>query len=386
MWTNPIIAFLIVSFAASSFSFAQTVSPAPALPKDSYVGDEACRSCHADKSASFLLTSHHLTSQLPAKNTIAGKFDEGQNILKTSNPELYFKMEANEHGFFQTALAGIPPYTIPRTERIDLVIGSGGKGQTYLYWKNDLLFQLPVSYWTELKGWANSPGYRDGSADFRRPIPPRCLDCHATYFKSLAPPPNRYAKTGFVLGISCEKCHGPGSEHVALQRSKAPASSGEAIVNPARLSRDRQMDVCALCHAGLGELTAAPFSYVPGEPLDQYLKLPSLDPNAHVDVHGSQVELLKKSRCYQSSESMTCSTCHNVHEVQRDLAAFSARCLSCHKVENCGVFPKMGKEIAHNCIDCHMPEQQTDLIVADTNGRKVKPEVRNHWIKVYPVN
>lgn len=177
-------------------------------------------------------TAHHVTSQLPERNTIAGKFDDGENILKTANPELYFKMEANDHGFFETAISGIPPDTIPRTERIDLVIGSGGKGQTYLYWKNDLLFQLPVSYWTELKGWANSPGYRDGGADFRRPIPPRCLDCHATYFESLAPPPNRYGKTGFVLGISCEKCHGPGGEHVALQNSKAQGSPGQAMVNP----------------------------------------------------------------------------------------------------------------------------------------------------------
>jgi hypothetical protein len=355
-----------------------------------YAGDEACRSCHQEKASTFSHTAHHVTSQLPSRNTIAGKFDDAENILKTANPELYFKMEANDHGFFETAISGIPPDTIPRTERIDLVIGSGGKGQTYLYWKNDLLFQLPVSYWTELKGWANSPGYRDGGADFRRPIPPRCLDCHATYFESLAPPPNRYGKTGFVLGISCEKCHGPGAEHVTLQNSKlqnakAAAPVGQAIVNPAKLSRDRQMDVCALCHAGLGELTAAPFSYAPGEPLDQYLKLPPLDPEAHVDVHGSQVELLKRSRCYQSS-GITCSTCHDVHEVQRDLAAFSNRCLSCHKEESCGVFPKMGREIARNCIDCHMPNQQTDLIVADTNGRKVKPEVRNHWIKVYPSN
>jgi hypothetical protein len=42
------------------------------------------------------------------------------------------------------------PYTTEHTERFDYVIGSGGKGQTYLYWKGDLLFQLPVSYWTEL--------------------------------------------------------------------------------------------------------------------------------------------------------------------------------------------------------------------------------------------
>ena len=351
-----------------------------------YVGDAACASCHQEKVDGFLRTAHHRTSQVADRNSIAGKFDEGENILKTSNPELFFKMEANDRGFFQTAVTGIPPDTASRSERFDLVIGSGGKGQTYLYWKGDQLFQLPVTYWTELGQWVNSPGYRDGVADFSRRVPPRCLDCHASYFESLPPPLNRYRNSGFTLGISCEKCHGPGREHIARQNSPQTGPSAQFIVNPARLSRDRQVDLCALCHAGIGELKAPPFTYVPGEALDKYLDLPHLDPNANIDVHGSQVELLKKSRCYQSPASMTCSTCHNVHVRQHDLAAFSDRCLSCHKIENCGVYPKLGREIARNCIDCHMPNQQTNLIVSDSNGKKVKPQVRNHWIKIYPGN
>jgi hypothetical protein len=350
-----------------------------------YVGDAACSSCHREKVDSYFLTAHHLTSQPANQNSILGRFTEG-NILKTSNPELFYRMEANPRGQFQAAVMGIPPDTTSRTERFDLVIGSGGKGQTYLYWKGSELFQLPVTYWTELGQWVNSPGYRDGFPDFSRRVLPRCLDCHASYFESLAPPLNHYRNTGFELGISCEKCHAAGRDHVARQSSKDPAASAQLIVNPAKLTRDRQIDLCALCHAGIGELIAKPFAYVPGEPLDKYLLLPQLDPNANIDVHGSQVELLKRSRCYESSSSMTCSTCHNVHLAQHDLAAFSERCLSCHKVESCGIFPKRGHEIASNCIDCHMPRQQTNLIVSDSNGRKVKPKVRNHWIKIYPEN
>ena len=36
-----------------------------------------------------------------------------------------------------------------------------------------------------------------------------------------------------------------------------------------------------------------------------------------------------------------------------------------------------------NCIDCHMPKQDTNLIVFDWKGNKRKPQVRNHWIRVY---
>ena len=345
-----------------------------------YVGDEACRSCHQDKVETFHRTAHYLTSRLPDKDSILGTFNADANVLTTSNPDLYFRMEAKDGGFFQTAAQGIPPYTTSRTERFGLVVGSGGKGQTFLFWKGDLLFQLPVSYWTEI-GWVNSPGYRDGVAYFDRPVIPRCLECHGIYFESLAPPQNHYSQTGFVVGITCEKCHGPGREHVERFSSKsAKTSSDPAILNPARFSRDRQMDLCAWCHAGHGVPLLATFSYIPGEPLEKYLELPEPDPNAPVDVHGSQVELLKKSRCFQSS-TMTCLTCHDVHTTQKDPAVFSGHCLNCHKIET---HPKIGQPTANNCVDCHMPKQQTNLIVFNWNGRKVSPEVRNHWIKVYP--
>jgi hypothetical protein len=357
-----------------------------AFARGNYIGDEACGSCHQEKVDAFHRTAHSRTSRLPEKESILGNFTPDEDTLKTSNPQLLFRMDRRGDGFFQTAVQGIAPYITERTEKFGFVIGSGGKGQTYLFWKGDQLFQLPVSYWTEL-GWVNSPGYRDGVANFDRPIIPRCLDCHATYFESIPPPLNRYGKTGFVVGITCEKCHGPGREHMQHESSKVAGSSvagstNSAILNPARFSRDRQMDLCAWCHAGHGSTLGQSFSYVPGEQLDEYLKLPPSDPNAQIDVHGNQVELLEKSRCFQSS-AMTCMTCHDVHVVQHDLAAFSQRCLSCHKPET-AMFPKMGHRVASNCIDCHMPKQETNLIVFDSSGKKARPEVRSHLIKIYP--
>jgi len=364
-------------------ALAPVASPEPSKTspvRDNYVGDGACGSCHRENVDSFHQTAHYLTSRLPDKNSILGNFTPGANAPTTTNPELSFRMDEREDAFFQTAVEGMPPYTAERTERFDLVIGSGGKGQTYLYWKGDLLFQLPVSYWTEL-GWVNSPGYRDGVANFNRPIIPLCLECHATYFDSIPPPPNRYGKAGFLVGITCEKCHGTGREHAQRENSKLSGSSGSAILNPAKFSRDRQMDLCAWCHAGQGVMLTRPFSYLPGEPLDKYLELPQPDPNAEIDVHGSQVNMLEKSRCFQLS-AMTCMTCHDVHTRQHDLSAFSQRCLSCHKPET-GMFPKLGHQVASNCIGCHMPKQETNLIVFNWNGKKVRPQVRSHWIKIY---
>jgi Cytochrome c554 and c-prime len=381
-----ILITLLAVAAVSQISVAPSSAPPSASqvskPEGTrgYVGDAACQSCHRDKFETFHRTSHYLTSRIPEKDSILGSFASDTNIMKTSNPGLFFRMERKGNDFFQTAVEGEAPLVTTRSERFAFVIGSGGKGQTYLFWKNDDLFQLPVSYWSEL-GWVNSPGYRDGTGNFGRPIIPRCLECHGSYFEQIPPPSNRYGKTGFILGITCEKCHGPGADHAQRFAAKAPANASSGVINPAKFSRERQMDLCAWCHAGAGVSLQPAFTYLPGEALDKYLRLPQPDPSAPPDVHGSQVEMLERSRCFQKS-AMTCLTCHDVHAVQHDSAEFSQRCLSCHKPGS-AMFPQQGHQVTSDCIDCHMPLQETNLIVFDENGKKARPKVRSHWIKVY---
>src|SRR5262245_10027365 len=281
-----------------------------------YVGDETCAACHQKQVSGYHRTAHYVTSASASKESIHGKFTPGSNILRTADTNLLYQMDLNEAGAFQSAVRRVSPEKVGhRTERFDLVFGSGRKGQTYAFWKDDLLFQLPVSFWTELDGWVNSPGYPDGIAVFTRPISPRCLECHAPTFESLAPPGNRYQKSSLVLGLTCEKCHGPVGEHVARYRSASPPKSraDSAIINAATFSRERQMDACALCHGGGGTPTAPSLSFVPGDVLKKFLDFPKRDPNERVDVHGSQVFLLEPSQCYHSNATITCSKCPNVH-------------------------------------------------------------------------
>ncbi len=353
-----------------------------------YVGDASCVACHQQKAQSYAVTAHAATSRLGLAESIHGRFDSGRNQLRTANPNLYFQMEQRADGGYETAVLRTSlTQVLTRSERIDLVVGSGRKGQTYLYWDDNRLFQLPVSYWTASGAWVNSPGYVDGTAVFERPIAGRCLECHATSFVSTAPPENAYLKSSLVLGIACEKCHGPGAEHVKRYRSSTPPHTPQesAIVNPARLPRDRQIDVCALCHAGIGTPSTAPLSYTPGEVLSDHLTFPRRPPEARIDVHAGQVELLARSRCFQSSPGMTCTTCHDVHRPQRDLAALSQTCTTCHQVEHCGEFRRKGRAIAADCVSCHMPlEQTSQIVIARANGQTFDPSVRNHRIAVYP--
>jgi hypothetical protein len=374
-----LVLILFVALVPAS-SLSQEKKP-PA--RREYVGDSVCRSCHQEKAKTYSQTAHHLTSSWPSQHTIEGSFDPDSNILKTSNPYVSFKMTMNGDGYFQSALEKLSASKeISRTERIDIVTGVARKGQSYLYWKGDDLFQLPVTYWTDTNSWVNSPSYPDGSPHFDKAIIPRCLECHASYFEWMPPPVNRYRKTSLVLGIFCEKCYGPGREHVARHRLKSSLPA-EAIVNPAWLARDRQIDVCGLCHSGNGTPIQPALSFVPGDALDDYIDIPYSSAEDAVDVHGNQVQLLKRSKCYRSTTTLTCTTCHDVHKTQLDAAAFSPRCLSCHEPKQCGQFAKEGEQIVGKCVDCHMPLQESRVLFSNTNGKKLMPKVRNHQIAIY---
>ena len=383
--TIAVLAFLVAGLAASVFASNRRRNerwPDP-VRSETAVGDSTCLSCHRDK-ASFEGTAHRLTMQHPSRATVAGHFGPGQNVLRTPNPNLYFHMNADSAGFTQTAVLKNGRDSTTRTERFALVSGVR-KGQSYLYWAGNQLYQLPVSYWASLGKWINSPGYIDGSMNFDRGISPRCFECHSTWIQQVMDPgaSNRYDTTGAILGITCERCHAAGQEHVARERSVLHAIKGPAIVNPARLSRQRQMDACAQCHGGLGQSIAPTFSYVAGKPLERYLELPPVPANAVLDVHGNQVSALMRSRCYQASQ-MTCITCHDVHQTQRDPKELSGRCLACHQEQSCKLFPREGHALKGRCVDCHMPLQESNLIVSGLEGKEEKALVRTHWIRVWP--
>ncbi len=197
---------------------------------------------------SYAATPHATDSSIANEKTILGDFNPQNAVLRTGNPNLAFVMLSTPDGFYQTAVNLSDPQHLNQTmKRFDIVIGSGRHGQTYLYWDEDQLYELPVSWWSYAHRWVDSPGYPDGVLHWDRPARPRCLECHANYFPTIAMP-SHYAKDSLVLGIGCERCHGPGALHVSRERSATPPAAGSpqlAIVNPAHLTRDQQIGLTA---------------------------------------------------------------------------------------------------------------------------------------------
>lgn len=352
-----------------------------------FAGSQSCAGCHTSIAESHVHTPHYLTSTVADSTTVQGSFDPDKNVL-VLNDRLKVMMKKTSSGMFQEGYVdGVPVETKP----IELTIGSARKGQSYLYWEDHALFQLPASYYTADSSWSNSPGYPLDQLVFNRNIPARCLECHSTYFKTekFIAGKETFNPDQVMLGVDCERCHGPAADHVRFHLKYPDEKQAKAIINPAGLSRQQKLDNCALCHSGIRENLLPSFAYVVGENLEDY-SYPSYaaDSAATLDVHGNQYGLLLESKCFRMSE-MDCSTCHNVHVKEtRQLSRFSAKCMTCHQPAGdnfCKQQEVPGLVLENNCIDCHMPALPSRQLFL-RSAEKREPAsfyVRTHLIGVY---
>jgi nitrate/TMAO reductase-like tetraheme cytochrome c subunit len=81
-----------------------------------------------------------------------------------------------------------------------------------------------------------------------------CAECHSTdYHKNYHLDSNTYTSEFNEIDVSCEACHGPGSLHVELARSKSlfwDRNVGFGLTNVLKNAANvRQVETCAPCHS-----------------------------------------------------------------------------------------------------------------------------------------
>lgn len=394
---NGILVFILVAIVATVYVLKQgkTESDYEVIPLAThmngqhYVGSESCAACHADIYRSHLETAHHSSSAQADARSVKGSLKEGSNTYSL-NDSVLVEMTSSADGIFQEVLWGRNRAPIGGSS-MDVVIGSGTKGQSYLTWNGDALYQLPISYLTPSDRWTISPGMDFKRNSSLRPVNAICMECHTTFTKNTAlyGMGNTYDRSKMLYGIDCERCHGPSGEHVAFHKNNPSSSTAQYIIDYDGLSRERRLDACALCHSGMRSNNKPAFLFLAGDTLNNYSVSNTVPPVEEIDVHGNQYALLKASKCFEQTATMNCTTCHNPHKNQRgNTGYFNSKCITCHQKKElvCTEDATVKSELGNNCISCHMPLQpSSSMFVRAEEGDSIKTavEVRTHLIAVY---
>ena len=356
---------------------------------EQFVGSASCLECHADIYKTHLETAHYNTSAIADSTTVKGSFKNGTNILDLK--DVSFEMRQKGDSLIQhTTIKNRNVDDVAVT--FDIVIGSGVKGQSYLTWENDELFQMQTSYYTPLDNWVNSPSFP--TYNYTRPIGDACIKCHVTFATNRNPTKfgNQYDKERLVLGIDCERCHRPSAKHVAFHKNNPEEKLPRFAMSWTSLSRQQRLDACAQCHSGLRQevLKGTPFSFVVGEDLKEYSQNHNPAPvdNSKLDVHGNQYGLLTSSECFKQTATLDCTTCHDPHKNQRgNTDYFNQKCMECHQTNKvvCTAESSDLNQMANNCIGCHMPSMPSKsmTIGLDEDSPDTPFYVRTHLIDVY---
>src|SRR6185312_10569016 len=351
-----------------------------------YVDAKICTGCHRQIAADYRLTGMGRSFYRPAPANTIEDYTR-QNAFQHSLSDTRYAMIARDGAYYQRRwqLGCEGKETNVEELKIDYVIGSGGHARSYLHrMASGAFIELPLGWYAEKGGsWGMSPGFDARHPQTRRFVSYECVFCHNAIPRipaaNQAPGSDPIFSGDLQEGIDCQRCHGPGGNHVRIVRTAGAKVSDirASIVNPARLSPNLQMDVCMQCHLEptssalpslIRRFDRGPFSFKPGEPLSNFLlafdHAPGTGHDDKFEIVGSSAYRLRKSQCFlKSNGAMTCQTCHDPHSIPRGQAAvkyYAAACRQCHGAAFQAKVTAGQHTASEECASCHMPKRRTE--------------------------
>jgi hypothetical protein len=334
-----------------------------------YVGIQACAECHPGEYRSYRKTAHSqaLADLDPKEEPADAQFHHAASgrtySIYRAGGRMHHRGVARDKEGQEYVVEDIP---------IRYRIGSGHYTRSYLIDVDGFLSESPLTWYATRGEWKMSPGYdRANHKGFERAADSTCLFCHVG--RTSSPDENYQRLTILEQAIGCERCHGPGSLHAAQERDiragvVPEARRRPAIVHPAQLSRSLREALCAQCHLHADSAVAlrgrSLNDFRPGLRLSDFCVDYRLDePDAQMKVVG-HVDQLHLSRCYQKSEELTCTTCHDPHAASPPQhPQYVKVCLKCHTDAGCKLPrpERLRRNGGDDCLACHMPRVGTDI-------------------------
>lgn len=382
-----------------------------------YVGINTCKLCHQSIYNTFIKTGMGSSFGRATQQKSAGDFHHADLYDRFSDFHYHAYWAKDSLEFMEFRLNG-KDTVFKRIEEVDYIVGSGQHTNSHIQNVNGYLNQMPMTFYTQKKQWDLPPGFEEGhNTRFSRKIGLECMSCHNALPDFVIGSENKYAHV--PQGIDCERCHGPGSIHVAQRQSGSKIDTSKyidySIVNPAKLPVEAQFDICQRCHLQGNAVVKEGKSFYdfrPGMRLSNVMTV-FLSKYKNADdefIMASHADRLKQSQCFIKSlaktsgskglkpykDAMTCVTCHNPHVSVRETSrtVFNEACNNCHKAGGksdllCSEpsvvkfrkahpdMQSMEKIAAPGCVTCHMPRSGSIDIPHVT--------VHDHYIRK-PVN
>jgi hypothetical protein len=355
-------------------TFDRPFPPEGRFVADPYVGSRVCAGCHPSESAMHSRSGHAATLQPAGRVEISRRLDgTTQNDPEISGVTWNYRYEKGELHITRTADSQVMQWVA------DYAIGSGHHALTYVSMidrKIPLVLEHRLTYYHRQDGKSGlgiTPGHDTrpvppGLTPYGGEIPPRiareCFRCHATQLAA-SDDDQRFDENTMIPNVSCERCHGPGKEHVAAARRHAPESELALPFGPDHYTAEALLKLCGSCHR-------LPSTSPPG-------RVKPDDPN----LVRFQPVGIAESRCYQNSAgAFSCVTCHDPHaRVSADRPAYDKACLSCHagpggpKPEGATKpVPPCPVSARSRCVECHMPRKDAGQGILFSD----------HWIRIHP--
>jgi predicted CXXCH cytochrome family protein len=278
-----------------------------------YTGSQSCQKCHAD--------IYERWKKTPMANVVRDPREHPDAIIPDLNTNTVAKFTK---------------------EQVAFVYGSKWK-QRYFTKIGDDYYPLPAQWDVGNKTWRPYHVPDSGgdwwaafypSSNLQRPTGPTCDGCHSVSY-------DIHTKQVSEWNVGCERCHGPGSEHVAHP-------SRANILNPAEMDDVAANDTCIACHSQ-------------GQPLTQQIEGKAYDwpVGYRAGLHLADFWKLEDHTLGQTTFThFPDGTAHKNRMqgndfVQSVMYRRGVTCASCHDVHGTGNYAQLRKPADKICLDRH---------------------------------